>query len=127
MKIWRSRMSWASRFLAGSALVISLSATVGLAAAADDRDFQIRNTGTTPVLNLYVAKTTSKEWGNDILGATGTIEAGAAVNIVFKNPSDECIYDVQAVYGDGSAWEAIGLDLCSISVVTVNDKDITWQ
>ena len=51
----------------------------------------------------------------------------AAVNIVFKNPSDECIYDVQAVYGDGSAWEATGLDLCTISVVTVNDKDITWQ
>ena len=49
------------------------------------------------------------------------------MNIVFKNPSDECIYDVQAVYEDGSAWEAVGLDLCTITVVTVNDKDITWQ
>jgi hypothetical protein len=120
-------MNWASRFLAVSALVISLFTSVGLASAADDRDFQIKNTGTTPVHNLYVSRSSSKEWGNDILGATGTIEAGAAVNIVFKNPSDECIYDVQAVYEDGSAWEAVGLDLCTITVVTVNDKDITWE
>ena len=120
-------MNWASRFLAVSALVISLCASVGLASAADDRDFQIKNTGTTPVFHLYVSRTSAAEWGNDILGATGTIEAGAAVNIVFKNPSDECIYDVQAVDAEGGSWEATGLDLCTITVVTLNDKAITWE
>ena len=127
MKNQNTFRMWSRRLLAMMAIVAILMGTATPALAEDDRDFEVVNKTSTPLTHLYVTYPWDPKLTDDLVPASGAIKIGASVPVTFATASSHCICDVQAVYEDGSAWEAVGLDLCTITVVTVNDKDITWQ
>jgi hypothetical protein len=105
--------------LAAAILMAGALAVPALPAFADDaRDFSIVNAGTKAITEVYVARSSSSEWGDNIL-SLGPIDPGETRNIVFSYPAPGvCEYDFHDVGADGSTGTLLGLNLCEISVVT---------
>ena len=82
----------------GSSII--LVATNTNISKADSRDVTVFNDTDLTMTSLYVSSYRSNNWGRNRL--TSPIESGETFDLMFTNNSTECIYDVKAVYEDGS-------------------------
>jgi hypothetical protein len=84
--------------IASSAIVlVSMSAGI---ARADRRDVTVQNDTDLTMIELYVSSYRSSDWGVNRLPYS--VESGETFDLRFTNNSAECVYDVKAVYEDGS-------------------------
>ncbi len=95
-----------------------LAAFAATPALAGDQDFKLVNKTGYTIDEVYVSRTSSKSWGNDIMGR-GTLEADASVNITFNAPDSVCNWDLKVKYDDNDTAEWSNLNLCNISTVTL--------
>jgi len=98
--------------------LLGVSAT---AVFADDRDFEVVNSSSLVISDLYVAPSSQTSWEEDVLGEA-ILEPGASVHVTFHgyDPSI-CLWDVKAVTPEGAEGYIFGVDLCSVSSVTFSD------
>lgn len=73
--------------------------------------FTITNLSKTTISSVYATPTGVDNWGQDRLGAQGTIEHEASKTINLPNEG-KCLYDVRFVYSDDSTFEKRKVDLC---------------
>jgi hypothetical protein len=117
-------LKWFTRSLVAMALVTAVMA-VGAHAThtyADERDFTLINgSQTLAINNFYVAPSgPGEDWGADILG-TSQLAAGDQAFIYFTRYTDgNCMYDMRAVFDDGSEGQLLNIDLCATLTVTFN-------
>ena len=105
--------------LLAAALVLPLALLApGPAAAQSGLDFTLVNRTGYPIDQLYVGPTTSRSWGNDILGQD-TLPDTQSVNVRFNRNASACQWDLKVVYSDGDESEFRNVNLCSVARITL--------
>jgi hypothetical protein len=97
------------------------------AAYAGQQDFKLANRTGYQIDEVYVSRSSSRQWGSDIMGADA-LEDGHAVDVSFSAPAGVCKWDLKVKYNDGDEATWNSLNLCSISKVTLfwdRKKEVT--
>jgi hypothetical protein len=81
----------------GAALAFPIVSVNSQTAWADRRDFTVQNNNELAIVRVYVSPANSNYWGGDILGRD-ILPSGQSTEITFSNSSEQCIYDIKAVY-----------------------------
>jgi hypothetical protein len=90
----------------------------GAATPAGQQNFTlVNNTGHT-VVTLNVSASNQNSWGEDILGRD-TLANGESAAITFPHGETECSFDIRATYDDGDTTDARGVNLCTLTTVTL--------
>ena len=99
--------------------VVSL-ATLGTSARAQsEQDFTLVNGTEYDIEEVYVAGTTNKTWGKDIMG-DGVLAAGKSKAVKFRSGTTNCLYNLRVKWEDGTSTEwAVNFDLCKINKITL--------
>ncbi len=87
-------------------------------AQAGQQDFSLMNRTGYQIDEVYVSRSSSRNWGNDVMG-DDSLEDGHIVNITFHAPDNACQWDMKVKYNDGDEATWQGLNLCNISKVTL--------
>ncbi|MBD2199645.1 MULTISPECIES: hypothetical protein [Calothrix] len=85
------------------------------ALAGDRRDFIVYNNNELEITRLYVSSQLSEYWGRNILDSD--IVSGTYESVTFNNNSNQCVYDIKAIYSDGS-YDVGRTNLCDTYTVT---------
>ena len=88
-----------------------------LTKTADDPSFRLVNRGATPLSALYVTPSGTGSWGRNRLEPDG-LPAGAAT-VVRVVRTNQCLFDLRAVFADHKTLEQRHVDLCRITDVPV--------
>jgi hypothetical protein len=107
-------------------LLASVGVTLGLLAlgapgdarAQGQQDFQLVNRTGYQINEVYVGASASSSWGRDVLG-DGVLANQRSLNVRFGRNARACQWDIKVVYDDGDTSEFRGVDLCSVSKVTL--------
>jgi hypothetical protein len=94
---------------ASLALAATLAVTGG--AHAGEQDFKLINKTGYQIDSVYVGASSSKSWGNDIMGRDALAD-GETVNITFPHTTSACSFDIKVKYNDGDTAEWSQVDLC---------------
>lgn len=86
------------------------------------QDFVVVNQTNVEIHALYVTPHTSKDWGDDILGAD-TLEAGDSLEIYFSPKEKAKYWDLRVEDDEGNFIEWGKLNLLEISKVTLYYKN----
>jgi hypothetical protein len=98
-----------------------------LAAHAADQDFKIVNKTGYQIDSVFLSPPNDDHWGSDVMGQDALAD-GEAANISFSKGTQACKWDLKVTYHDDSStavWH--GLDLCSISKVSLHWNDKTQE
>ena len=95
-----------------------LAATVSLPAFAGDQDFKLVNRTGYQIDEVYVSRSSSKNWGRDMMGSDALADR-ESVNLSFNAPDSVCDWDMRVKYNDGDSSEWSNLNLCKIEKVTL--------
>jgi hypothetical protein len=82
-------------------------------------DFTFHNLTVNPVYELYVSSSNTDAWEEDLL-EENILPGGQSVDIDFDGDYNSCLFDIQAVFEDGSYQEEYGFNLCETSEVTLD-------
>lgn len=93
------------------------------ALAQCDTSFTLANRSNAVVNEVYFNPTRLTNWGPDRLGQN-VLAPGSSVNF---RPSPGGNYDFKIVFANGRELERRGVDLCSVSTVTVSGSGIAVQ
>ncbi|KAF3889332.1 hypothetical protein AB0759_31465 [Scytonema tolypothrichoides VB-61278_2] len=85
------------------------------ALANDRRDFVIYNNNELEITKLYVSSGSSKYWGSNLIQSD--IVSGSSGKITFGNNSNQCVYDIKAVYTD-KTYDVSRANLCQTYGIT---------
>lgn len=83
----------------------------GQQSAQQGLSFTITNLSKITISSVFATPTGVDNWGQDRLGAQGTIEHEATKTISLPNDG-KCLYDIRFVYSDDSTFEKRKVDLC---------------
>ena len=122
MKFARTSRAFAASVRAGICLAGAS------AAMAEDLDFSMVNKTGYAINEVYVSSAKSNDWEEDVMGRD-QLANGERVDIHFDRGAKGCSWDLKVTYDDGDEAIWSGLDLCSISKLTLHydrDADRTW-
>ena len=102
-------------FFLAALFVMGLSSV----AFAGAQDFVLVNNTGFPIYKVNVSAASTNSWEEDILGSQ-ILGNGEAVRVNF-GVGDQQYWDIKAVFEDGSGLEWYGIDLLSVSQVTLNN------
>jgi hypothetical protein len=83
-------------------------------AYAASQDFTLVNKTGYQIDSVYVSKSSSDSWEEDVMGRD-TLDDGETAHISFEKGARGCSYDLMVKYHDGDKSYWTNLDLCSIS------------
>jgi hypothetical protein len=95
-----------------------LAAMFTMPALAGEQDFKLVNRTGYQIDEVYVSRSTSKNWGKDMMGSDALADK-ESVNLTFNAPDSVCNWDMKVKYNDGDTAEWSNLNLCSIDKVTL--------
>lgn len=102
---------------------VAAAAALGLllstqAFAAGKQDFTLVNKTGYEIDQVYVAKSSSDDWGDDILGKD-TMPNGSSEEIEFTPKDSSCMWDLMVVWTDKTKAEWEKINLCEVEKVTI--------
>ena len=100
-------------------LAAFLVAAVQVPVFAGRQDFTFVNFSGRTIYRLYVSRSDHKGWEEDLLG-NQVLRHGDYRNIHFSNNETGRFWDIKAVFKDGKYWRWDGIDLQTVSKVTVD-------
>jgi hypothetical protein len=77
--------------------------------AETNMNIQVENRASTPIQDLYIKKSGTREWGKTVID--GSIAAGGTRHLTVEH-SGSCQYDVRVVFQDGRSDEMSDVNLC---------------
>jgi hypothetical protein len=83
----------------------------GQQATQQGPSFTVTNLSKITISSVFATPSGVDNWGQDRLGAQGTIEHEATKTISLPNDG-KCLYDIRFVYSDDSTFEKRKVDLC---------------
>jgi len=87
-------------------------------ALAGEQDFKLVNRTGYQIDEVYVSRSASDEWGDDIMGRDA-LGDGRTVSVTFNAPPQVCHWDLKVKYNDGDEATWNRLNLCNIEKVTL--------
>lgn len=94
------------------------SLLAAVAFAEGKQDFDLVNATGYDIKEVYVAPASSTDWENDVMGSD-ILENQHLVHVSFSPKTQSCKWDMKVTYTDGDTAEWYGVNLCSISKVTL--------
>ncbi len=101
-------------FIMVAAIVMSISAVC----FAGPQDFVLVNNTGYPIYQVNISPASSNDWQEDVLGKQ-ILNNGEALQVGF-NSGNVQMWDINAIFEDGSSIAWYGIDLLSTSQVTLN-------
>ncbi len=83
-----------------------------------DHVIRVTNAGRGSVSAIYVARSGSTDYSDDLLGSQ-TAGAGKTVTIKVKDPKADCVFDVQFLMADSKTVTQKGVNLCQTGALSV--------
>lgn len=100
----------------------ALALVAGIApAAAQTVEFTLVNESAQALHYFYTSPSNDNNWGDDLLGETGTLESGYNGTVTIGDGSEECIYDFKFVMDSGAELIEPGIDICELASYTITD------
>jgi hypothetical protein len=109
-----------SMVLKCATLALAALAGVGSAAAAEYK-FEFFNESSVAVSHMYVAPSSSEDWGDDILYVIGQVAPGASATITVTTAGDECLYDMRFEVPGGGELEQYEQNICTMGTFRLHD------
>lgn len=106
-------------FKGGLAALALLASAVP--AMAQNVEFTLINNSSQALHYFYTTPSNENSWGDDLLGADGTLEPGMQGTVTIGDGSDQCLYDFRFETGEGAVLEVPGIDICTLNSYTLND------
>ena len=101
-------------------LILTAALTLLAAPAfAEDLVFTLVNDSSVTITEMYVAKHSSDQWEESILG-DATVDAGTQSEITIADGEATCDYDMRFVGAGGEVHE-VNQNLCELATYTLND------
>lgn len=104
--------------LVASVLLLPTLAINTQKANAHPLDFTFNNSTNYPVYELYVSSNSTDNWEEDVL-AEDILPPNQSTRVNFSGDPNSCLFDIKAVFKDGSYREDYKIDLCTVSEVTL--------
>ena len=104
-----------------TAAALSAFVLTAAPAFAANQDITIHNKTGMDIQRIYVESTTSKDWGEDVLGEE-VLAKGESVDVEFSGYGKECKFDLLVEDNNGKEWTVSGLNLCEISEFTLKKQ-----
>ena len=102
--------------------IVALALLAGaVPAAAQNVEFTLINNSSQSLHYFYTAPSNTSEWGDDLLGPDGTLEAGYQGTVFIGDGSDQCLYDFRFETGEGALLEVFEVDICELESYTLTD------
>ncbi|HBE58626.1 MAG TPA: hypothetical protein DEG17_26580 [Cyanobacteria bacterium UBA11149] len=101
----------------GTVLAFPIASFNVASALAGQQDFTMVNDTDLVMTNLYVSSANSSNWGRDRLGDS-VLQSHDEFFVEFNNNSNQCLWDIKAVYEDGS-YDKGQFNLCETNTVRV--------
>jgi len=106
----------------GACAALALGASFSVAQAqAQDVEFSLINNSSHTLTYLYVAPSNTEEWGDDLLGDSGILEAGYEATVFIGDGSDQCLYDLRFETAEGAELDVFEVDICALNSYTLTD------
>ena len=86
---------------------------------AQNRNVTIINNTGQDIIRFYGSNAGARSWEEDILGSD-ILPRGRSVNIDFYDGTGYCTFDFKAELASGATRETYGVDVCTVSSVTIN-------
>jgi hypothetical protein len=103
------------------ALVAATLTASFLPAAAQDVEFTLINNSSQSLHYYYAAPSNTDDWGDDLLGETGTLEPGEVADVFIGDGSDQCLYDFLFETAEGGELDVREVDICALGSYTLTD------
>ncbi len=101
---------------------VALALVAGVApAAAQNVEFTLINNSSHTLQYFYAAPSDTTEWGEDLLGDSGILEAGFEATTFIYDGSDQCLYESRFETAEGATLEVAEIDICSLGSYTLTD------
>ena len=108
--------------------VVLVAALAPHAALACNKTFVAYNRADSSIVRLYVAPHSANTWEDDVLGNTTAIEPDTYKRInMSSDDRDVSLYDVRAVFDDGTKIEAGKINLCRAQSVYFYNDHVTFS
>ena len=107
-------------YLRGSLAALALLASA-LPAAAQTVEFTLINNSSQSLHYFYTTPSNENSWGEDLLGADGTLESGYQGTVTIGDGSDQCLYDFRFETGEGALLEVAEVNICELNSYTLTD------
>jgi hypothetical protein len=104
-----------------SAVLVAALAFGAGSAAAGEYQFVFLNETSVPVLRMYVAPSSSEEWGDDILYDIGQVAPGTSATVTVTTIGDECLYDMRFEAPGGGESEQFEQNICTMGTFRLHD------
>lgn len=102
--------------------IAALALMAGAAPAmAQTVEFTLHNESSQALHYFYTSPSNDNNWGYDLLGDTGTLEAGYSGTVTIGDGSDQCLYDFKFVMDSGAELIEQEIDICSLGSYTISD------
>ena len=112
--------------LAAAAVLLAASGAASAAPDGKNRKILIENNSSLSVRELYASPITATGWEEDLLGLK-TLPVGESIKANVDNGTDECYYDLKAVFDGGKAYEKRKVNVCAVSTWTLGDYGNTIE
>jgi hypothetical protein len=97
-------------------------------ASACNKTFYVYNRSDNTIVRLYVAPHSSNSWEDNVIANTNAIEPDTNKRINMSEDSRQLsLYDVKAVFDDGSNVEGGKINLCRARAVYIYDDRVTYS
>jgi hypothetical protein len=97
-------------------------------ASACNKTFYVYNRSDNTIVRLYVAPHSSNNWEDNVIANTNSIEPDTYKRInMSADTRDLSLYDVKAVFDDGSNVSGGKINLCRARSVYVYDDRVTYS
>jgi hypothetical protein len=98
------------------AIAVAVMATVGWGASAQPNpDFWVSNTSGKPINQIFVSPSSETSWGTDWLGEH--VLASGQRFAIRPRRDGTCVFDIRAVFADGSSEERRRVNVCNVNEV----------
>ena len=110
--------SMTMKILAAAVAVSAVAAMVPEPSQAYDHRVDIRNNTSSTMTHFYASHISRGSWESDILGR-GVLGSGRSVLIDIDDGTGRCLYDLKAVFANGSVRTRYRVDVCSADNWTI--------
>jgi len=107
-------------YLMGGLAALAFAAAIS-PAAAQTVEFTLVNESSLALHYFYTSPTNDDNWGYDLLGEDGTLEAGYNGTVTIGDGSDQCLYDFKFVMENEAELVVNEIDICELGTYTLTD------
>lgn len=104
-------------------LIAAVTFALSAPAFAYERWVDIQNCSSADIVAVHITHVDEDSYRRNLLGR-GVIESGYQRRVEPEVQQGYCRFDVKVEFADGSEEEMLDVNLCYVSTITVDDKDI---